>query len=115
MANLFVTKRGDTRPLRALLTRPSGVGELFPTHTGRFYLANSAGDLLIDEAITVFATLQTDADGNEYNVQFSPTADHFDLPQGSYRAEFEITALAGTVTTYPTDGFIMVQIIEDLD
>lgn len=103
-------KAGDTAPVvRATLLDENGDPVNLTGATVKFVMASTTTPrtVHIDEA----ATLADAANGAvEYPWAEGDTA----LAAGAYVAEFEVVFASGEVQTFPTDGYVDVQIIDDL-
>lgn len=104
----FSIKQNDTAPsLRATLLDGDGNPVNLSGSTVRFHMR-----LLGQTAIVVnqSATLIDAANGiAQYNWVAADTD-----TIGSYQAEFEVTYANGTIETFPNDGYIRVEIIDDI-
>lgn len=104
----FYIKENDTTPsIRATLQNGSGDPVDLLDATVRFHMrAIGSTTATIDANATVM-----NASGGivQYNWQAGDTAD-----VGSYQAEFEVSYSNGTVETFPSSGYIRVEITDDI-
>ena len=104
----FYIKQNDTVPsLRATLKNGSGDAVDLIDATVNFHMRTLGG-----------TTVKTDAASTVVNasagiVQYNWIADDTDTI-GSYQAEFEVTYSDGTIETFPNNGYIRVEIIDDI-
>ena len=104
----FYVKQNDTSPaMLATLQDADGNAVNVTGATVRFHMrAVGSTTVVVDEA----ATIVTAADGIvRYNWQAADTD-----TIGSYQAEFEVTYADASVETFPNDGYIRVEIIDDI-
>lgn len=104
----FYIKQNDTVPsLRAALENGSGDAVDLTGATCQFHMRP-----LGSTTITVDASAQivTEATGI---VQYNWIAADTDTV-GSYQAEFEVTYSDGTIETFPNNGYIRVEITDDI-
>lgn len=104
----FFIKENDTVPsIRATLQNGSGNAVDLIDASVRFHMrAISGGSATVDAA----ATIVNAANGLvQYNWSAADTAE-----VGSFQAEFEVTYSDGTVETFPSNGYIRVEIIDDI-
>ena len=104
----FYIKQNDTTPsLRAALQNGSGDAVDLTNATCNFHMRP-----LGSTTITVDASAQivTEATGI---VQYNWIAADTDTI-GSYQAEFEVTYPDGTIETFPKNGYIRVEITDDI-
>lgn len=104
----FKTKRNDTaKLLEATLYYPATTPvNLTTASTIRFKMADSTGALKVNRVVPA-------ADAAAGRVDVAWQAADVDTA-GVFRAEFEVTWGDATLQTFPEDGFIRVQISEDL-
>ena len=104
----FYIKQNDTVPsIRATLQNGNGDPIDLINATVRFHMrAIGASNTTVDAD----ATILNAASGI---VQYNWTADDTDTI-GSYQAEFEVTYPDATVETFPNNGYIRVEIIDDI-
>ena len=104
----FYIKQNDTSPsmLATLQDADGNVIDLTATDV-RFHMRKiSSSEVVVDNA----ATIVTELEGLvRYDWQSGDTA-----TIGSYLAEFEVTYADATVETFPNDGYIRVEIIDDI-
>lgn len=104
----FYVKQNDTSPaMLATLQDADGNAVNVTGATVRFHMrAVGSTTVVVDEA----ATIVTAADGIvRYDWQAADTD-----TIGSYQAEFEVTYADSSVETFPNDGYIRVEIIDDI-
>ena len=104
----FYIKQNDTVPsIRATLQNGNGDPVDLINATVRFHMrAIGANNTTVDAAAVVVSA----ADGI---VQYNWIADDTDTI-GSYQAEFEVTYHDSTVETFPNDGYVRIEIIDDI-
>jgi len=104
----FYIKQNDTVPsLRATLENGSGDAVDLGTATVRFHMRTlGTTTALIDEAAQV---ITASSGVVQYNWASGNTA-----TVGSYQAEFEVNYSNGTIETFPSNGYIRVEIIDDI-
>ena len=104
----FYIKQNDTVPsIRATLQNGNGDPVDLINATVRFHMrAIGANNTTVDAAAVVVSA----AAGI---VQYNWIADDTDTI-GSYQAEFEVTYPDSTVETFPNDGYVRVEIIDDI-
>lgn len=106
----FTLKRNDTVPIEVQLTDAAGDPEDLTGDNVRFHMRPAGGTVLVNEA----ATIVDAANGVvSYSWKTTDTSE-----AGAYLAEFEVTYNPGTadeyVETYPRDGYLEIQILEDI-
>lgn len=104
----FYVKQNDTSPaMLATLQDADGNAVNVTGATVRFHMrAVGSTQVVVDEA----ATIVTPLDGLvRYDWQAADTD-----TIGSYQAEFEVTYADSSVETFPNDGYIRVEIIDDI-
>jgi hypothetical protein len=104
----FSIKQNDTAPsLRATLLNGSGNVIDLTGATVRFHMRElGKTTIIINQACTV-----VNAVGGI--VQYDWVAADTDVV-GSYQAEFQVTYLDNSIETFPNDGYIWVDIIDDI-
>ena len=103
----FVIKRNDTSPsIQGTCKDADGNAVDITGATIRFHMIDADEDLIVDAAATI-------ADGTGGVVRYDWQAADTDVA-GAYQAEFEVTYSDATVESFPSRGFIGVQIYEDL-
>jgi predicted dehydrogenase len=104
----FYIKQNDTVPsIRAELRNGNGDPVDLINATVQFHMrAIGANQTTVDAASVVVSA----ASGV---VQYNWIADDT-VTIGSYQAEFEVTYPDGTIETFPNDGYIRVEIIDDI-
>lgn len=104
----FYIKQNDTVPsIRATLQNGNGDPVDLINASVRFHMrAIGANNTTVDAAAVVI----TPAAGV---VQYNWIADDTDTI-GSYQAEFEVTYPDSTVETFPNDGYVRIEIIDDI-
>lgn len=104
----FYIKQNDTSPaIRATLRDGDGDVINLTSATVRFHMRPIGSTTVkVDAAGTVV----TPAGGI---VQYSWSEEDTDTV-GAYQAEFEVTYLGGSVETFPNDGYIRVEITDDI-
>lgn len=104
----FYIKENDTVPsIRATLQNGSGNAVDLIDATVNFHMRAIGGStVLVDASATV-----VNAAGGlvQYDWDAADTAD-----VGSYQAEFEVTYSDGTIETFPSSGYIRVEITDDI-
>lgn len=104
----FYIKQNDTVPsIRASLENGSGNAVDLIDATVNFHMRTIGGTAVTTDAA---ATVVNAASGI---VQYDWLAADTDTI-GSYQAEFEVTYPDGTVETFPNNGYIRVEIIDDI-
>ena len=101
-------KQNDTTPsLRAALKNGDNDAIDLTNATCRFHMRKIGSTTVsVDEA----AQIVTEATGIvQYNWTASDTA-----TVGSYQGEFEVTYTDGTIETFPNNGYIRVEITDDI-
>jgi hypothetical protein len=104
----FYVKQNDTSPaMLATLQDADGNAVNVTGATVRFHMrAVGSTQVVVDEAATIVTAL----DGLvRYDWQAADTD-----TIGSYQAEFEVTYADSSVETFPNDGYIRVEIIDDI-
>ena len=104
----FSIKQNDTSPpIRAILKDGDGVAINLDGASVRFHMrVIGASTTTVDAAATIISS----AGGIvQYNWIAADTA-----AIGSYQAEFEVTYSDSTVETFPNNGYIRVEIIDDI-
>ena len=104
----FYIKQNDTSPsMLATLQDANGNAIDLTSASVRFHMRAVGGNqVVVDEA----ATLVTAASGI---VRYDWSAADTDTI-GSYQAEFEVTYADASIETFPNDGYIRVEIIDDI-
>ena len=104
----FYIKENDTVPsIRAALQNGSGNAVDLIDASVRFHMRAIGGNAA---AVDAAATIVNAAGGLvQYDWDAADTAD-----VGSFQAEFEVTYSDGTVETFPSNGYIRVEIIDDI-
>jgi len=104
----FHIKQNDTVPsLRAALENGNGDAVDLTNATCQFHLRKIGSTTVVVDAS---AQIVTEATGI---VQYNWIADDTDTV-GSYQAEFEVTYPDNTVETFPNNGYIRVEITDDI-
>lgn len=107
MAETWITKQNDTKPLFAHLEDANGQVDLTNASSVVFNLRDLPGTVKVSRAA---CTIVTAAEGY---VKWAPQATDTDTV-GSYKGEFEVTWAAGEIETYPHDSYIKVKIVDDI-
>ena len=104
----FYIKRNDTSPsMLATLQDANGNDINLTAASIRFHLKPvGSSTVIVDEAATIVTALEGLV---RYDWQAADTGE-----AGSYQAEFEVTYADSTVETFPNDGYIRVEIINDI-
>lgn len=104
----FNIKQNDTGPaMLATLQDASGAAVNLTGASVRFHMRSvSGGNPVVDAS----ATVVTAASGI---VRYNWAAEDTDSV-GTYQAEFEVTYADGSIETFPNDGYIAVQIVDDI-
>lgn len=104
----FYIKQNDTVPsIRATLQNGNGDPVDLINATVRFHMrAIGANNTTVDAAAVVVSA-------EAGIVQYNWIADDTDRI-GSYQAEFEVTYPDSTVETFPNDGYVRIEIIDDI-
>ena len=104
----FYIKQNDTVPsLRADLRDGDNAAIDLTGASVKFIMRAIGGNTAV---INASASIVSEAGGTvQYNWQVGDTA-----TIGSYQAEFEVTYSGGTVETFPNDGYIRIEILDDL-
>jgi len=104
----FYIKQNDTVPsIRAELQNGSGDPIDLLDASARFHMRNIGGNTAVVDAEAVI--INEPSGVVQYNWVAADTA-----AIGSYQAEFEITYPDGTIETFPNNGYIRVEIIDDI-
>ncbi len=105
----FYVKQNDTSPaMLATLQDAEGNAVNLTGATVRFHMRSvGGGNPVVDAA----ATVVTAASGI---VRYNWVAADTDTV-GTYQAEFEVTYADASIETFPNDGYIVVQIIDDIN
>ena len=104
----FSMKQNDTSPaMLATLQDASGAAVDITGASVRFHMRQiGSTQVKVDAAATIVSAL----DGTvRYNWIAADTADI-----GSYQAEFEVTYADASIETFPNDGYIRVEITDDI-
>ena len=104
----FYVKQNDTSPaMLATLQDANGDAINLTAATVRFHMrAVGSSQVVVDQAAVVVTPL-------EGLVRYDWAADDTDTI-GSYQAEFEVTYADSSIETFPNDGYIRVEIIDDI-
>jgi hypothetical protein len=104
----FYVKQNDTSPaMLATLQDADGNAIELTSASVRFHMRPvGGGAIVVDQAATVVTAL-------EGLVRYNWTAADTDTV-GSYQAEFEVTYADASIETFPNDGYIRVEIIDDI-
>jgi len=104
----FYVKQNDTSPdMLATLQDADGNAINLTAASVRFHMRPvGGGAIVVDQAATVVTAL----DGL---VRYNWIADDTDTV-GSYQAEFEVTYADASIETFPNDGYIRVEIIDNI-
>ena len=104
----FYVKQNDTSPaMLATLQDADGNAINLTGATVRFHMrAVGSTQVVVDQAATVVTPL-------EGIVRYNWAADDTDTI-GSYQAEFEVTYFDASIETFPNDGYIRVEVIDDI-
>ena len=101
MATTFYIKQGDTKPSLSAQLLSDGSAVDLTGATVKFHMGT-----IIDATATI-------VDAATGNVRYDwVTADT--ETAGLFRAEFEVTFSDGTVETFPNDGYLLINIIEEV-
>ncbi len=104
----FYIKQNDTVPsLRAALENGSGTAVDLTNATCNFHMRAIGSTTVVVDGV---AQIVNEATGI---VQYNWVADDTDTV-GSYQAEFEVTYPDGTIETFPNNGYIRVEITDDI-
>ena len=104
----FYIKQNDTVPsLRAALENGSGDAVDLTNATCNFHMRAIGSTTVVVDGV---AQIVNEATGI---VQYNWIADDTDTI-GSYQAEFEVTYPDGTIETFPNNGYIRVEITDDI-
>lgn len=104
----FYIKQNDTSPaMLATLQDADGNAVNVTGASIRFHMrAVGSTTVVVDEAVTIVTPLSGIV---RYDWQAADTD-----TIGSYQAEFEVTYADSSVETFPNDGYIRVEIIDDI-
>jgi hypothetical protein len=104
----FYVKQNDTSPaMLATLQDADGNAVNLTAASVRFHMRPvGGGQVVVDAAASVVTPL-------EGLVRYNWIADDTDTI-GSYQAEFEVTYADASIETFPNDGYIRVEIIDDI-
>ena len=104
----FYIKKNDTSPkMLATLQDASGVAVNLTGASVRFHLRTLDG---LSTVVDAAATIVTAASGIVRYTWGAPDT----ATAGSYQAEFEVTYADASVETFPNDGYISVEILDDI-
>jgi len=104
----FYIKQNDTTPsLRATLENGSGDAVDLTSTTVRFHMREIGKTTVKTDAAATLISANTGI------VQYNWVADDTDTV-GSYQAEFEVTYSDNTVETFPNNGYIRIEITDDI-
>jgi hypothetical protein len=104
----FYIKQNDTVPsIRATLQNGNGDPVDLINATVRFHMRAIGSNSTTVDAAAVIVTAEAGI------VQYNWIADDTDTI-GSYQAEFEVTYPDSTVETFPNDGYVRIEIIDDI-
>lgn len=99
----FTIRRGDTAPaLRLLLEDSDGVVPPLTGATARIHLVDTHGTLVVDRPATLFAAVQLDPSGDEYNFEYPWLLSDTDREPQTLRGEVEVTFVGGQKSTFPS-------------
>jgi hypothetical protein len=104
----FFIKRGDTSPALQFALLPATVNLTGATVRFQMRARRPRGGVAVIDAAAAVVTA-TGTPTVEYKWQPSNT-----INAGSYEAEFRVTYPNGEIGTFPNDGFIPIQITEDI-
>lgn len=103
----FYMKQNDTQPKMLASLKDGDENAINLTGSSvRFHMRNLAGSLVVDAAASIVTPLTGLV---RYDWQPADTA-----TVGSYQAEFEVTYGDGSIETFPNNGYIRVQITDDI-
>lgn len=104
----FYIKQNDTSPsMLATLQDASGVAVDISAASIRFHMRQiGSSQITVDAQATIVDALAGEI---RYDWQAADTA-----KIGSYQAEFEVTYADASIETFPNDGYIRIQITEDI-
>lgn len=104
----FYIKQNDTGPAIVATLQDANGNAINLTGAGvRFHMRSvSGGNPVVDAAATVVTALSG-------IVRYNWVAADTDTV-GTYQAEFEVTYADASIETFPNDGYIAVQIIDDI-
>ena len=106
MANFFITKQNDTKPLEAILEDENGAVNL-DSSTIVFNMWDENKTLKVNRAsVTIVSATQ-----GRVKYSFDPADTD---TAGTYQGEFEVTFSDSTVTTFPNDSYIPIRIVDDI-
>lgn len=104
----FYIKQNDTTPsIRATLENGNGDAVDLTGATVRFHMREIGQTTVTTDASAVLVT------ANQGVVQYNWVADDTDAI-GSFQGEFEVTYGDGTIETFPNNGYIRVEITDDI-
>lgn len=105
----FTIKKNDTSPdLQATLTDADGAAVNLTGATVRFHMRlPGASSAKVDAAGSIVGTATDGVAKYSWSAGDTDTA-------GVYEAEFEITYSGGGIETFPSGGYILVNVLEDL-
>lgn len=103
----FYVKQNDTSPaMLATLQDADGNAINLTAASVRFHMRQIGGSIVVDAAAIVVTPLSGLV---RYNWSAADTT-----TIGSYQAEFEVTYADASIETFPNDGYIRVEIIDDI-
>ena len=104
----FYVKQNDTSPaMQATLQDADGNAVDLTGATVRFHMRAIGGTTVVVDAAATVVTAASGIVKYEWDAADTDTI-------GSYQAEFEVTYADSSVETFPNDGYIRVEIIDDI-
>lgn len=106
----FYIKQNDTAPaLRAQLKDGDGDGVTLTGATIRFHMKRIGGNTVVVDAAADAVVSAVTTGLVQYDWSAADTAS-----VGTYHGEFEVTFSDGSIETFPNNGFITIEVTDDI-